>query len=116
MKELSDYPIISLGPKSEAFEYYRNVFAENGLEYKPDVETTSTGQTLIYTMENLGIGFIYPKDAEQAIGEGRIFKIDLKESLPKRYVAMIRNIKENNAATVFEQMPTEALSADNLSD
>ena len=111
LSELADYPIIGLGPRSETFEYYRNVFAENGSEYKPDVETTSTGQILIYTIENLGIGFIHPKDAKQALDEGQIFKIDLKEKLPNRYVAMIRNIKENNAATIFEQMLTNALSA-----
>ena len=109
LKELADYPIIGLGPRSMTFKYYTDVFAEYSLEYKPAFETTSNGQILVYARENLGIGFLHPKDAENAIKDGQILKIDLKEKLPKRYVAMVCNTKENHAATTFEQMLMESL-------
>ena len=104
LAELTDYPFINLRNGTETYELYKNFFADHGLEFAPAVETVSTGQTLIYTIENLGVGVIHPKDAAQALREKSVFKVNLKEKLPKRYVAMIRNNKEKKAAIVLEQM------------
>ncbi len=104
LAEMADYPIISLRNGTETYELYRNFFADHGLVYTPAVETVSTGQTLTYTIEDLGVGVIHPKDAEQALKEKSVFKVNLKEKMPKRYIAMIRNNKEKKAAIVLEQM------------
>ena len=111
LKELANYPIICLGSSTETTDYcYRNMFSESGLEFSPSIETTSTGQILIYTVENLGIGFIYPKDAEKAIEEGNIFKVNIKEKQATRYIAMISNLREKNTTKIFEQMINDHLS------
>lgn len=104
LSELAKYPLISLWKETETYNYYSHFFAEHNLEFKPSVETTSTGQALIYTIENLGIGCIHPKEAEQSLNDNMIFHINLLEKMPKRYVAMIRNKKEKNAAVVFEKI------------
>ncbi|MCR5674690.1 MAG: LysR family transcriptional regulator [Lachnospiraceae bacterium] len=102
--ELMDYPIVSLGSGTETYEYYKTFFADHGLEFSPAVETTSTGQTLIYTIENLGVGMIHPRDAAQSLREKSVFKVRLKEKPPKRHVAMIRSNMEKKAAVLLEQM------------
>jgi DNA-binding transcriptional LysR family regulator len=111
LKELMNYPLISLGTGTETTDYcYRNMFSKSGLEFSPSIETTSAGQILIYTIENLGIGFIYPEDAAQAIEEGKIFKVDIKEKQATRYIAMLSNIREKNTTKIFEQMMNDQLS------
>jgi len=104
LSEIMNYPLISLNSETETFKYYHDFCAEYGFEFKPSIETTSVGQTLIYTKENLGISCIHPKDAEQAIKNKQIFQINLKEKLPKRYIAMILGLREKRAAGVFEKM------------
>ena len=111
LKELIDYPIICLGLGTETTDYsYRNMFSESGLEFSPSIETTSTGQILTYTIENLGIGFIHPKDAAKAIEDGEIFKVNIKEKLATRYIAMLSNIREKNTTKIFEQIINDHLS------
>ncbi len=110
ISELREYQIIGLGENTDTFQYYKDIFADYGLEYSPSIVTISTGQTLIYAMQNFGIGFIHPKDAGQYIEEGRLVQIKLKERLPKRKVTMIKNSKEKQSAKVLEQMLTDYLN------
>ena len=110
LKELIDYPIICLGSGTETADYcYRNMFSESGLEFSPSIETSSTGQILTYTIENLGIGFIYPKDASTAIEDGKLFKVNIKEKQATKYIAMLSNIKDKSTTKIFEQMMKDHL-------
>ena len=76
LRELINYPLISLWQENETFIQYRNFFANHGLEFNPAIQATSTGQILGYTKGNLGIGCIHPKEAKTAIEEKIVYKID----------------------------------------
>ena len=111
LSKIVEYPLVCLWHGTETFELYNNFFAEHGLEFSPAVETTDTWQTLAFVADNLGIGNIYPSGAEQALKENRIFRINLKEKLPERYVALIYDDSKDKtpAAEAFERILTDSL-------
>ena len=59
---------------------------------------------MFYALDNLGIAFIHPMDAEIEIENDRLFQIDLQDELPTRYIAMISNKKVSRAAVEFGGM------------
>lgn len=107
--EISRYPLICLGLGSEAYQCYSEMFAEHGIEFRPSIETVSMEQILSYSIANLGIGFSHPKDAEGALEDGSIFKVKVKEKMPQKYVAMIRNEQDRKALNLFEQVLNDQL-------
>ena len=103
LKELINYPLISLWRDSETYKYYRNFLAEHGLEFNPTIQATSTWQILGYTKGNLGIACMHPHEAELAIKENIIYHINLKEKLPIRYIAMVDDSrKKKQIVEVFK--------------
>ncbi len=87
LKQLADYPIISLGDKTRTFELYSDFFSENGLSYTPDIEVATADQILPMVASNLGIGFV-PKDF--LADYNGAYAIDLAERLPKRKVCFMK--------------------------
>ncbi|MCR5649916.1 MAG: LysR family transcriptional regulator [Lachnospiraceae bacterium] len=108
--DLARFPLIGLGKNTDTFKYYKDIFSNYGLEYRPSIETIATGQILGYVAGNFGIGFIHPKDAEQGLGDKSLVKVKLKEKLPKRNIALIKNNKDKKSSAVFEQMLNEHLN------
>ena len=103
LRELAGYPLMSLGPGSETYQSITAYFAGHGLQFKPALETVSMGQILIYSIANLGIGVIHPKDAQEAIERGKIFEVKIREKVPQKYIAVLLEKKEKNAALLFEK-------------
>ena len=63
-----------------------------------------------FVTENLGIGCTDNMSCEKDLAEGRVLKINLKEELPRRYVAMADNNKElTHAASMFKKILLESL-------
>ena len=74
LKELQEYPIISLGTK-------------NGLKFLPDIEAATADQILPMVRSDLGIGFV---PEEFLDGTVDVMRIDLAERIPLRSVCMIK--------------------------
>ena len=105
LKELMNYPLISLWHENETYSIYHEFFAKHGLVFNPAIQTTSTGQILGYTKGNLGIGWIHPKEAELAIDEKKVFRIDVIEKMPKRYIAVVQDKNmDKKAVSIFEEI------------
>ncbi len=104
LSELGSYPLIGLDEKTDTFQYYRDHFSRYGIEYRPSIITMTTGQLLNYALGNYGIGFIHPDDAKEELENNQLIKIELKEKLPKRKMAMIKNSKNKHPAEIFEKM------------
>ncbi|MCR5390549.1 MAG: LysR family transcriptional regulator [Lachnospiraceae bacterium] len=109
LSAINEYPLVGIKNKSESYDFYNHLFAMYGLEYKPTIETINMDQAMTYTAENQGISFIHPEDAEEPISQGKIFKIKLKEVLPTRYLAFIRNTKDKKIALAFEKFLFERI-------
>lgn len=106
LAQLVQYPIINLWHGTETYEFYHKIFESHGLPFEPKIETATTDQVLSFVSNNMGIGFISPKYAENVLKEGTVFQINLAENIPVRNVSLIHAIKRpvNIAADVLEDM------------
>ena len=89
--ELQDLPFVGLAEGTSTREMYMNYFMENRVSFHPDIEAATTDQVLPMIVHNLGIGF-YPEPlAREAINDGKVFALQLKEPLPQREVCLVTN-------------------------
>lgn len=89
LKELTEYPLISLGNQTGTRELYIQYFLNHDLTFMPDMEASTADQILPMIIHNLGIGF-YPEElAAEAIRKEQVFPIPLKEDFPARQVCLV---------------------------
>ena len=100
LQDIVKQPLISLWRQTETYDLYHKFFLANGLDFEPQVETATTSQLLAFTESNMGIAFISPKYATPSLEQKKIFRLELREELPLRTVAMIHSKKAKDSPTV----------------
>lgn len=111
LEEICSHPFVGLGKHTETYTIYDRFFAEKGLEFFLNIETATTEQTLSFVADNLGIGCVSSRYAYPAIEEGKIIEVKLKEKLPERMIAMVRNEQSPNpTAAILEEYITRHIS------
>ena len=98
LKDLAEYSLITLERHTSSYEFYSQFYLENGLTMRPDIEVATADLILPMVEKNLGIGFLPYELAEQALEEGRVFEIPLKESIPERRICMLYDTKREIGA------------------
>ena len=98
LKDLKDYPLISLGRETTTYHFYEKLFLEHGAELVPDTEAATTDQVLPLVKNELGLAFLPEEMAEEALKKHEIIQMDLKEGIPSRYVCMIYDAKRPMSA------------------
>lgn len=89
LRNLQDYPFVSLGKDTGTRELYIQYFLNHNLPFTPDMEAATADQILPMIIHNLGIGF-YPEElASEAIANEKIFPIHLTEPAPARQICLI---------------------------
>lgn len=89
LRELTDYPIVCLDPKSNTYRLYSELFLSHGLNFSPMIEAGSSDQLLPMVKNDLGIGFV-PEEYLEKAGEGdNVFVLDLKEEIPERRICLV---------------------------
>ena len=111
LKEISEYPLISLLRTTETYSFYNSLFAEHGLEYNVRIEAAHTLQMLSFVIENFGIGCTDIMSCENDIAENRVVRIKLDEELPRRYITLADEPKKEmkSTASVFKEMLLESI-------
>ncbi|MCM1499023.1 MAG: LysR family transcriptional regulator [Clostridium sp.] len=106
LSELVRYPIINLWRGTETYDFYRKIFISHGLPFEPIIETATTDQVLTFVSHDMGLGFISPAYATNALKEGTVFQINLAENIPIRSISLIQNISRpvNVAADILKDM------------
>lgn len=104
---LKDYPIILLGASTMTYERYNEIFKSHGIPFDPTIEAATTDQILPMVKADLGIGFI-PEDMIKK--EDDIYKIDLQEEIPKRYICLIKR-KEDSLSIAAKELERLILSS-----
>ena len=89
LKELADYPLISLARESMTWKFYHDLFLSQGLELAPDTEAAATDQILPLVKSELGLAFIPEPMAREALAKREIVAIPLRDPIPKRQVCMV---------------------------
>lgn len=109
LRELSEYSIVSLDTQTKTREFYCDWFAKNGLPFAPDIEVATADQILPMVKNNLGIGFI-PEDFLRDADSKSVFRLNLKEKIPPRFVCCIKRTDQplSIAAKELERMIAES--------
>lgn len=89
LRQLGDYPFISLGGRT--YDFFSNMFAEHNLMFRSDIEVATADQILPMVRYELGLGFLPDNFCEDAICRGEIFQVQLEEVIPKRYICLIQD-------------------------
>lgn len=93
LKELENYPLISLSEHTMTYQFYDSFYRLNQLLLKPELEAATTEQILLMIKNNLGIGFIPEVFAKEALEAGDVHRISLLETLPCREIYLVENEK-----------------------
>lgn len=89
LSDLSHYPLICLGRNTKTYEFYDRLFAAHGQLLQPDVEAATTDQILPLVRHDLGLGFLPPGFAAEALQKGEVFQVALDEPLPVRQICLV---------------------------
>lgn len=106
IRDLQNYPIISLGEGTSTFDFYSDEFIKRGCVFSPDIEAATADQIMPLVKHSLGIGFV-PEDFLAL--ESGIRKIELKEELPKREIILVRK-KEHSLPLPAKELVDMILS------
>lgn len=86
-KDLSDYPIISLGTGTSTFDFYFEEFMKQGCTFSPDIEAATADQIIPLVKYGLGIGFVPRQFLES---EEDVREIPITPPLPTREIVLVR--------------------------
>ena len=106
LKDLSAYPMISLGRETTSFAFLNKLFTSHGVILAPSVEAATTDQILPMVAHDIGLGFVPLAFAEEALKSGKVFQVHLKESIPPRHICLIKDKSHplSAAAAALEQI------------
>lgn len=91
LKELIQYPLISLAQNTRTYELYNKFYLDHGLVWDPDIEVATSDLILPMVKHNLGLGFIPAEFAIDAINKGEIIEIKLFEKTPQRTICLVQD-------------------------
>ncbi len=103
LTQLANCPLITMPEGSVSRSFLSSFFSRYGLTLEPEIEA-ATADLIPPLVENgLGIGFVPPSFAAESIRLGRIFCIDLLETIPFRYICVVqgKNQPVSTAAQAF---------------
>lgn len=109
LKELTNYPIVSLRRSMQLRQFLDEIFARNDLVITPDIEADGAGLLVPMISHNFGLGFVPQELAEAAISRGEVFKIPLLQEIPERKILMITDPHHphTNASRELHKMVSE---------
>ena len=109
LSELQSYPIICVGGNTVYYPFFTHVYAKEGLVFQPDILSTNTAQTLLMVRNNLGIGFVPEVCAQEDLERGALFKVELKNNIPKRSICLVER-KNSSLSVAAGELKKQILS------
>lgn len=88
LKELLEYPILMLSPRSTTSEYLHQIFAAQGLRLLPEVELNSND--LLLDLARIGLGIACIPDYMHPERKGLV-PVPLETPLPGRRIVIVRH-------------------------
>lgn len=106
VEELSQYPLIGLGPGTVSFGFFSRFFSQHQLPFHLDIETATADQILPFVREGLGIGFVPEEFLQEASSPPSVQVLSLKDPVPKRSVLLLNRERQalSAAAKKLHQM------------
>ena len=109
LKELENYPLISLSDESMTRSFYRQLFLDHDAVLRPDIEAATTDQMLTLVKSELGLAFLPEPMAREPLQRNEVVQIHLQEVIPSRSICLVYDHHRplNTAARKFQQMLTK---------
>ena len=87
LKDLIQYPIVSLEKGRSTHTFYTELFAKHGVSFSPDIEAATADQIIPIVKHNLGVGFV----PEQFLYDepNGIYRLNLKDQIPTREICVV---------------------------
>ena len=104
IKSLTKYPFILLNKDMQFREYINDFLKQHNVEINPAYETDSSSELLPFVKNDYGLTFIPEEMAEEAINEGKCFKVNLKEKMPLRNISCIVKKDRNQSSLIYQIM------------
>ncbi len=96
--DMSDRPMICLGKNTATYHFYEELFLHWGISIKPEIEAATADQVLALAKNELGLAFLPEEMAQEAIHQGQLISVPIKETIPKRSVCMVYDEKRPTGA------------------
>ncbi|MCD2492068.1 LysR family transcriptional regulator [Lacrimispora sp. NSJ-141] len=87
--ELVRYPLICISQGSATRRFLEQHFISCGAVLEPDVEPATTDLVTPLVIHDLGIGIVPEGFASEALSDGSVFQIPIKEELPPRHICVV---------------------------
>ena len=112
LKELANYPLISLSDGSMTRSFYRQFLLDHGAVLRPDTEAATTDQMLTLVKSELGLAFVPEPMAKESLARGELVQLHLQEIIPLRSVCLVYDPHRplNTAARKFRQLLTDGVA------
>ena len=89
LREVKNYPMISLGRETMTYKFYNSVFLSHGLDLSPDTEAATADQILPLVKCELGLAFLLQPMAAPSLLKKEIVQIPLKDEIPERQICLV---------------------------
>lgn len=109
LSELKEYPLILIAKGSNTRYYLEEFCLNNSVNLTPEMELTSHSLVKEFTKLGFGIGLITKEYITSELDNGELFQIDVRPSLPSRYIGMIylKERKLSKSASAFLKLLKE---------
>ena len=91
LKEIAEYPIITLDRNTASYEFMRSLFLTEGISLEPSVEVSTTDQILPLVSHGIGLGFVPEQFACNAISAKEVVRITPSSPIPPREICLMQN-------------------------
>ena len=102
LREVKNYPLISLGRETMTYKFYNSVFLSHGLDLSPDTEAATADQILPLVKCELGLAFLPQPMATPSLLKKEIVQIPLKDEIPERQICLVYDSQHPMGAAARE--------------
>ncbi|KOA20104.1 HTH-type transcriptional activator CmpR [Clostridium homopropionicum DSM 5847] len=89
LNDLTKYPIVCMEPGTITRQFLDEFFLKHNLSLNPDIELATSDLITPMVENNLGIGFVPYEFAKASLEKKSVFRVNLKEEIPKRTICAI---------------------------
>ncbi|WP_315673542.1 LysR family transcriptional regulator [Clostridium sp. 19966] len=93
IRELKNYPIISLEKGTSTRNYMDNFFQDDNSDFNVEFELATSDLIVEFTARNLGIGFVVKNFAKELMEKEKLFEIKLENPIKERNICVVTNDK-----------------------
>ncbi len=97
LRRLAEIPLIGLGNYSNTAEYHSKFFAEQGLDWNPDIGVSTYNQIIPLVKAGIGIAFIPEFMARPYLDDGSLVELETDGFSPRRDIVLLEDREQHSS-------------------